>query len=452
MKGARRVAFRLVFIGLFSSAVVFAAEPAYDGKPASYWLECYHTNMAAGSAAFQAMGTNAVPFLIELLETEPSNLGRFADKEAGNYSISHPKVSDAIAKLLPSAYRAEERRELAAFFLSELGPKAEAAIPALFRIYTSTNVNWRLANEVGGALTSMGEKGAVLVPHYLAWLTNSDPEIQQAGADFLATVGPKARVAIPELQRAVESGNRRVSSSAARALWSIDRQTNVMVQIQLRDLQNTNSTRRQLALIHLRQMGPAAAAAASSVEPFLRDSDDVNRKEAEKTLAEIAPSVLQAGQMRMNEQSQECLAMLIKQLREGEFAQRFAALEAIAVFGADAKPAVPALMDVLPGFVPPSGAFAAVSIQNTQRRAANALAEIGPEARAAVPALIAQLGQRKDYTIQPISAGLLGVSVRTPKEPCLSWMRFCGTRIILAPDWRQRLRLRRLCPSNAPMR
>jgi HEAT repeat protein len=351
----------------------------------------------AAADAFKAMGTNAVPFLIEVLETEPSSLGRFADKEAANYSFTHPKLSDAISKLLPSAYRVEERRELAAYLLSQLGPKAEAAIPVLFRIYTSTNLGWKVEHEVGAALMSMGEKGVVLVPHYLDWLTNSDPEIQQTGAGFLATVGPKARVAIPELLEAVESGNRRVSSTAAEALWSIDRQTNVMIRIQLRDLQNTNPTVRQFALIHLRQMGPAAAAAGPSIEPFLRDNDDAIRKAAELALAAIAPAVLEAGQRKMNQQSEDCLAMLIRLLREGEFAQRYSALEAIAVLGPEAKAAVPTLIEVLPGFTHPSGFLASTSRQNTQRVAANALAEIGPEARAAVPALIAELSQRKGY-------------------------------------------------------
>jgi HEAT repeat protein len=382
------------FLLVFRTAT--AGEPGYNGKPASYWLDSWGTNMAAPDA-FKAMGTNAVPFLIKVLETEPSSLGRFADKETAKYSTSHPKLSDAINKYLPSAYRAEDRCETAAFLLSELGTNAEAAIPALFRLYTSTNLNWKLASAVGGALASMGEKGVVLVPHYISWLTNSDPEIQQTGAAFLASVGPKARRAIPELVKASESTNHRLSVVAAGALWSIDRQTNIALRIYTQELQSTNMEHRRSALYSLRQMGLAAMDVGPLIQPFLRDSDDAIRNEAEKTLAEIAPSILQAGQRKMNQQSQEFLAMLLKQLREGEFADRFHALEAIAVFGPDAKTAVPALIDVLPGFIHPSGFLAPTSKQNTQREAANALAEIGPEARAAVPALIAQLRQRKEY-------------------------------------------------------
>ena len=353
--------------------------------------------MDAANAAFKAMGTNAVPFLIEVLETEPSSLGRIADKEAAKYSTSHPKVSDAINKYLPSAYRVEDRRETAAFLLSELGTNAEAAIHVLFRLYTSTNLSWRLASEVARALGSMGEKGVVLVPHYISWLTNSDPQIQQTGAGFLAGVGPKARRAIPELIRASESTNRLLSIVAAGALWNIDRQTNIALRIYTRELRGARREDRQFALYCLRQMGPAAMEAAPLIEPFLRDSDDAFRNAAEKALADIAPSILEAGQRKMNQQSQEFLAMLIKQLREGEFAQRYRALQAMAVFGPDGKAAVPSLIDVLDGFVPPSGFMAGVAKQNTQREAANALAEIGPEARAAVPALITQLRQRKEH-------------------------------------------------------
>src|SRR5262249_48145637 len=116
-----------------------AGEPTYRGKSASYWLDSWGTNMEGSDAAFKAMGTNVVPFLIKLLEQKPSKLGEVLDKKLADYSLSHPgRIPEEVTEILPSAYRVEQRREMAAFFLGELGPLAEAAIPTLFRIYCDT--------------------------------------------------------------------------------------------------------------------------------------------------------------------------------------------------------------------------------------------------------------------------------------------------------------------------
>ncbi len=139
----------LVLTGLTTT---LAAEATYQGKPASFWLDCWSTNTAAADAAFKAMGSNAVPFLIKTLERKPSKLGEFVDKQVADYYLKHLReVPSEVRRCLPSAYRVEDRRELAAFFLGRLGPAAEAAIPALFRVYTDTNVAWRLEGEVGRA-------------------------------------------------------------------------------------------------------------------------------------------------------------------------------------------------------------------------------------------------------------------------------------------------------------
>jgi len=379
---------------IFGRSVCTSAQPTYQGKSASEWLDTWGTNTAGADAAFKAMGTNAVPFLIDTLERKPSKLGEAADKQLAGHPGSIP---ESVAHFLPSAFRVEDRRETAAFLLGELGPLAEAAIPTLFRIYCDTNEGWRLENEVSPALANMGEKGVVLVPDYLRWLKDKDPEVREAGASFLGTVGPKARVAVPELLKAAEGTNARLARTAALALWSIDRQTNVALRIHTKDLQSTNSTTRQLALIHLGKMGRAATEAAPQIEPFLRDPDDLVRREAEKALREIAPDLLVSSQQRMNQDTEAQIAKLIQIMREGEYPQRYRAVEAIGVFGPAAKAAVPALVEALEGFVPATGFLASVSKRNSQMVVADALGEIGPEARAAVPGLIARLGENSGY-------------------------------------------------------
>jgi len=340
------------------------------------------------------MGTNALPFLIETLERKPSKLAEAADKQRAAHPESIPEI---INKILPAAYPVEIRRDTAAFLLGELGPLAEAAIPTLFRICCDTNENDRVQGQAWRALAKMGEKGAVLVPDYLRWLKGNDPELQETGAAFLGTVGPKARVAMPELLKAADGTNKSLARAAALALWSIDRRTNVALRILTRGLQSTNSTWRQIALIDLRKMGPAAAEAAPQIELFLRDPDDLIRVHAEQALAEIAPDLLVSSQQRMNQDSKAQIAKLIEMMREGEYPKRYRAVEAIGVFGPAAKAAVPALVEALEGFVPATGFLASTSKRNSQMVVAEALAEIGPEARSAVPGLIARLRENSGY-------------------------------------------------------
>jgi len=383
----------LASLGHTVESAAFAADPTYGGKPASFWLDCWSTNTAAASAAFTVMGTNAVPFLIETLERKPSKLGEFVDKQIADYDLKHPRgVPNQLRTALPSAYRVEARRQLAAFFLSELGPAAEAAIPALFRIYTDTNEGWRIEHEVSRALAAMGEKGVILLPHYLAWLTNADPEIQAIGAGFLGSIGPKARVAVPELLKTADTTNRHVANAAALALWSIDRQTNVAVRVHARQLQQTNHTYRDLAIFYLGEMGPAALQAAPLLEPFLRDPDSTIREHAEKALQAIDPRFLESSRARINEGTAANVAKVIQMLRDGDFPKKYGALEVVQVYGPSAKLAVPELIKALDGFSPPTaGPLGVTAKMNSQREAAEALAEIGPDAAAAVPALVARV-------------------------------------------------------------
>jgi len=372
--------------------ICLCGEPSYQGKSASEWLDYW--DIAGANAAFKAMGTNAVPFLIKTLEEKPSKLAEAVDKALE----AHPgRIPASVEKVLPKAHPVEARRDAAAFFLGELGPVAEAAIPTLFRICCDTNENGRVQDQTWSALAKMGEKGIVLVPDYLRWLKGNDPELQVTGASLLGTVGPKAHLAVPELLKAAGGTNPSLARIAARALWKIDRQTNVALRIHTRDLQNTNTTWRQSAIISLREMGPAALEAAPQIEPFLRDPDDSMRRYAEKALGEIAPDLLASSQRQMNQHSDEQIARLIQMMREAEYPQRYRAVEAVGVFGPAAKAAVPALVEALEGFVPRTGILLSVSKQSSQRAVAEALAEIGPDARAAVPGLIARLRENSGF-------------------------------------------------------
>jgi HEAT repeat protein len=264
-------------------------------------------------------------------------------------------------------------------------------------VLTNQNEGWRVVAECRGALLNMGGKLGGQVPIFITFLKSGDRNMQEFGAVLLSRTGPKARAAVPALLALAEGHDYWVSLSVASALWNIDRQTNTALRVYADCLRSTNSTFQQLALVYLRDLGPAAEPVGPDVVKVLGNSDSVLRREAEKTLATIAPDLLRETKENLNRETPSRVANLVKSLKSDQFRERFQALETIWVLGPDAEPAVPALIDVLTGPSPAlPGNFSSIGLMNSRRDAAQALAEIGSGARAAVPALVGLLNDHKD--------------------------------------------------------
>ncbi len=182
------------------SSVAWAEEATYEGKPGSFWLDHISSpnGMQETIKAFKAMGSNAVPFLIKILEQRPSKLGEMIDDKLYKDDLVR-HVPKEVVKALPSAMRTEDQREHAAFVIGQIGPEAETAIPALMAILSDPNEGWRIVVESRTALLAMGDKLAGQVPQFIRYLKNDDRDTRQLGAVLLASTGPKARAAVPTL-------------------------------------------------------------------------------------------------------------------------------------------------------------------------------------------------------------------------------------------------------------
>lgn len=413
----------LVIVSIAALAAWDRRELSYQGKPASCWLDHFSspregTNLSL--LAFQAMGSNAVPYLVRVLETKPSALGKKLDAELHGSSGRGQNLPERIKHHLPSAMRTEGRRENAALVVSELGPVAEAAIPTLIRIMEDPSEDRRVAGEARGALFSMGEKLASQTPRFMGYLKHGDIEARELGASYLGSIGPKAKPAIPLLLEAVDGANGSVRWAAAQALWRIDRQTNVALRVFSPSLEGTNRNRSS-AFIYLREMGPAAKPAALAIAASLLDEDESVRNGAFKALEAIDPVLLEARLREMNQQKAAHLSQLIEMIRTGEYPECYRAVEAITVFGPEAKDAVDVLIEALdkPRTVR-AAMFASTAQHNLWREIAEALGEIGPEASAAVPKLIELIHKSKQYAAMTYcpALGRMGTNAQ-PAVPVL---------------------------------
>lgn len=391
----------LVIVTIAALAAWDRRELSYQGKPASCWLDHFSSPWEGTNLpllAFQAMGSNAVPYLIRVLETKPSALGKKLDAELYGISGRGQNLPERFKQRLPSAMRMEDRREHAAFILSELGPVAEAAIPALVRIIEDPNEGWRLTGEARRALFSMGEKLASQTPRFMEYIKRGGVEARGLGARYLGSIGPKAKQAIPLLLETVDGDDSRIVRwAAASALWKIDRQTNVALRVFAANMDGTNRIR-PTAFSYLAEMGPAAKPAAPAIAAWLEDDDESARDSAVKTLEAVDPDLLEARLRELNHRKVGTLARLIKIIRTGDYPECRRAIEAITMFGPEAKEAVPALIDALDK---PRQFITDIHAVSSQQRlwwvVADALGEIGPDASAAVPKLIALIHKNKAY-------------------------------------------------------
>jgi hypothetical protein len=126
-------------------AVIFAAllvalvcgvdwrEPVYKGRSFSSWFRdaeqvpYIYTNSPA-TDAIAAMGTNAIPYLVERLHQEdPWWLEP--------YRVRYPKLPAKIRDQLPPPRPPRARQSSAARFLYRLGPDGRAAMPGILAVY-----------------------------------------------------------------------------------------------------------------------------------------------------------------------------------------------------------------------------------------------------------------------------------------------------------------------------
>lgn len=206
------------------------------------------------------------------------------------------------------------------------------------------------------------------VPALIAALKDADPVVRQFVAYALGEIGPGAAEAASALALALDDGESPVRSAAAEALGAI---------------------------------GPAAKEHAPALTQRLSDSGDYVRIKAAFALWRIDPR--RAG---------ESAAVLAKELSSKDGFVRGTAAMRLGEMGKDAAPAVGALIQVLY-----SGK------ESSHRLVAEALGEIGPAAKDAIPILLERY--RKTDTAEKVRLAILGalaaIAADEPEVAAVLW-------------------------------
>lgn len=231
-------------------------EPVYNGRPLTAWARQYGSNHWNGRKepareaefAVRQIGTNAIPFLLDLMRARDSALsqrlrphvpGKWHDSLHLNDNSGHVRRMGAhgLAALgtnAPAAVPAlielatqhpdEDGRYIAVFALRTLGSAAEAAIP--FYIQCLTNKDNTIRNEAAVGLALIPHRRETTLPTLLQYLesieTSSGWELDHAIRLLGYSFGTNAKPAVPRLLSLLNDSNPSVREAVTNSLLWID--------------------------------------------------------------------------------------------------------------------------------------------------------------------------------------------------------------------------------------
>jgi len=219
--------------------------------------------------------------------------------------------------------------------------------------------------------------GRPAVPFLVEALESPDPEARWMAAARLGELGPAAQEAVPALVCALDDPDNTVRMYVIGALYRIGPSAKSAVPALIRGLAADREIDRSGCAGALGMIGPDARAAVPLIAEMLEEEKDPNTRTcAAKALGRIGPA------------ARDAVSALERVLADNEVRSyvRIAAARALWRITGDAEKAVPVLVSVLEG-------------DKGNWVAALALAEIGPAAAAAVPAVEKVAGQEDSFTV-----------------------------------------------------
>lgn len=233
-------------------------------------------------AALSEIGPAAVPSLAEAVKNHSKDVST-ATRAASALAMTGGFAAAAVPALTDALSSTDEAmQQQAARALAAIGRPAEAAVPKLIGLLSSSRGGVRAT--AADALGQFGATGAAAVPNLAKLLKDSDDNVRREAVEALGRIGPAASSAVPDLVAALRDSQGAVTVHAAQALGHMGPEAARPVAATLKDPQL-----RKLALLILADLGPAAKGAVPDLVGLLTDKDVDIRREAQAALAQIGP-------------------------------------------------------------------------------------------------------------------------------------------------------------------
>lgn len=234
-------------------------EKFFQSRPTQYWIKALTSPEPSVSSKTEnklaAGGANSAAVLDEILRSQQGNdpddvelrwkaaelLGKVGP-DAKPYSqtllnalndpdphvrtvaaASLPKVDAPADAAVPALTKLMDRdlNVRVARALSEYGPDAAPALPALMKILSDKKLDSELRWNAARTIGKMHEKGAPAIPVLIEALRDETPTVREHAAEHLGDIGPDAREAADDLMAVLSDSYWRVRRDAARSLGQI---------------------------------------------------------------------------------------------------------------------------------------------------------------------------------------------------------------------------------------
>lgn len=290
----RRVSIALAVLLAIAGAILLflrpAPEPVYQGKSVSEWIDGRPVSIkgAVGFSSFvqpfkndereavRALGTSAVPAVIERLRRRDSGVRRLLVTWAAKQNVVH-------VHFRPPAYWLNSRGLEAAQIL---GPDAASAVPYIRPFLNDTNVSLRV--HALNAIGRIGTNAQSAAPELFKVL-RSDPErsLRLNALDTLGYIRLPANLAFDAVANAMSDPNYDVRIHAMQ--WFMGRAVDPakLAPVMIKQLQNPDPLFQTLAMRELCWMKNDATNAIPLVEQLLGSTDLQVRLAARGTLERL---------------------------------------------------------------------------------------------------------------------------------------------------------------------
>lgn len=172
--------------------------------------------------------------------------------------------------------------------LGGIGPPAEPATPVLCRLVSDApaSVRRHAAAALGGIGPGIGPEGLAALVKALR-----DPlePVRENAVIALGKLGDFAKPAMPEIRAVLEEGRLKARAQAARTLWQLTRDADIVVPVLVAALTDEVSSSPEAATF-LGELGEAAKPAVPELTASLQSRDLLMRIEAAKALGRIGPA------------------------------------------------------------------------------------------------------------------------------------------------------------------
>ncbi|MFO0864521.1 MAG: hypothetical protein U0744_07705 [Gemmataceae bacterium] len=234
------------------------------------------------------------------------------------------------------------RAEEAARFLGEIGPIAAEALPDLVAVLTRRDPEgsaYDLRTEAIRALGRIRSRADVVVPVLIDVVAEGDGYRQHVALEALAEFGAEAKAAVPHIMKVVQSAEGENLAHASYALWKIENKNDaanakVAIDALRKAARSEDSGTAQSAADRLGEIG----APASESVPELRAA-----------LAKFKGPTYARALWRVSgqpEPSRTALTKFLSSEADLHYSRTREAIECLAEMGIDARPAIPVLVEL----------------------------------------------------------------------------------------------------------